>query len=209
MDMRERIHSGQLFLDNCQNLDKERFLAKELMVRFNQLKPHEEETKELMKNHIFGKKVKVHIETPFHFTYGTNIEFGKNSYVNYSCNFIDDGKIKIGDHVLIGPNVTIVTVGHPINPDYRSFMYTEPVIIENNCWIGASVVINPGVTIGENSVIGSGSVVTKDIPANSVAVGNPCRVLREINESDLKNYRKGQAIHDSELQEVIKINQTT
>lgn len=209
MDMRSRIHSGQLFLDNCQNLDKERFYAKELMIRFNQLQPHETETKKMIQNQILGREVDVHIETPFHFTYGTNIKFGQHCYVNYNCNFIDDGKIIIGDNVLIGPNVTIVTVGHPINPNYRAFMYTEPVVIQNNCWIGAGVVINGGIEIGENTVIGSGSVVTKNIPKNSVAVGNPCRVIREINEEDKQFYRKGKVINDSELEEVLRINQTT
>lgn len=102
---------------------------------------------------------------------------------------------------MFGPAVTIATVGHPINPNYREYMYADSVVIEDNCWIGAGVVICPGVTIGKNSVIGAGSVVTKNIPANSVAVGNPCRVLREINENDMKYYYKHREITKEDLKE--------
>lgn len=206
MDMRERIFNGQLFLDNCQNLDQERKQAKKRMKAFNDLDIDDVEAREEVKNAIFGKKNDVFIESPFYFSYGINIEVGQKCYINYNCNFIDDGKIIIGDYVMFGANVTIATVGHPINPNYRKFMYTKPVTIENNCWIGAGVVINPGVTIGENSVIGSGSVVTKSIPANSVAVGNPCRVLREINEQDRLFYQPGMPIIESELNEVEETN---
>ncbi len=102
---------------------------------------------------------------------------------------------------MFGPAVTIATVGHPINPKYRGYMYADPVTIANNCWIGAGAIICPGVTIGENSVIGAGSVVTKDIPAHSVAVGNPCRVLRTINEHDMKHYYKDREITQVDLDE--------
>ena len=114
---------------------------------------------------------------------------------------MDDGKITIGKKVMFGPGVTIATVGHPINPNYREYMYTDAVIIEDNCWIGEGVVICPGVIIGENTVIRAGSVVTKSIPANCVAVGNPCRVLREINEQDLKYYYKNREITVKDLEE--------
>ncbi|MEG0286453.1 MULTISPECIES: sugar O-acetyltransferase [Vagococcus] len=209
MDMRKRMSSGELFLDNCQNIDKERTQAKVLVVELNQLDPSLIEEKQQLIHKLLGKKTNAFIETPFHITYGTNTTFGENCYVNYNCNFIDDGQIKIGNQVLIGANVTIITVGHPINPNYRQFMFTEEVVLKDNCWIGAGVIINSGVTIGENSVIGSGSVVTKDIPDNCIAVGNPCRVLREITAEDMAYYRPGKKIDDEELKEVTRVNQTT
>lgn len=200
---------GKLFLDNCQGLDGERMDAKTRMAAFNRLSPDDYDQIRAMKAEIFGQETDVFIERPFYFTYGRNITVGQGTYINYNCNFIDDGKITIGDGVLFGANVTIATVGHPINPRYRKFMYTDDVVIEDNCWIGAGVMINPGVTIGENSVIGSGSVVTRDIPANSVAVGNPCRVVREINADDMRYYYRDRLIDDEELKTVEKTNQTT
>ena len=148
---------------------------------------------------IFGKKTWAWIEPPFFFCYGKHIKMGDYCYVNVNCSFIDDGEIEIGDHTEFGPNVVIATVGHPINPEYRPIMYAEKVTIGKNCWIGASVTILPGVTIGDNSVIGAGSVVTKDIPANVIAYGNPCKVIREINDDDMKYYRKGRSIDKQDI----------
>lgn len=207
MDMKKRIASGQLFLDHCQGLDIERQRPRVQRHRLNALSPDQLAEKEVLKKDIFGASCNAWIETPFLFTYGSNIHFGTDCYVNYQCNFIDDGQILIGDRVMFGANVTIATVGHPVHPDYRTFMYAETVTIKDNCWIGAGVVINPGVTIGENCVIGSGSVVTKDIPDNTVAVGNPCRVLRSINEHDYHYYRNNRPINASELQTVQQVNQ--
>lgn len=150
---------------------------------------------------IFGKKVGVWIEPPLYFCYGRHISIGDGCYINFNCNFVDDGQITIGERVMFGPAVTIATVGHPINPKMREYMYTDPVTIGNDCWIGGNVTICPGVTIGDNTVIGAGSVVTKDIPANCVAAGNPCRVIREINESDEKYYYKDRPILAEDLAE--------
>lgn len=136
---------------------------------------------------------------------GTNIEIGEGTYINFNCNFVDDTKIIIGKDVLFGPAVTMATVGHPINPNYRGYLYADPVKIGDNCWIGAGSVICPGVTIGENSVIGAGSVVTKDIPSNSVAVGNPYKVLRSINENDMKYYYKDKEITQEDLDEEARL----
>lgn len=108
---------------------------------------------------------------------------------------------------MFGPAVTIATVGHPINPQMREYMYTAPVTIEDNCWIGAGTTICPGVAIGENSVIGAGSVVIHDIPANSIAVGNPCRVIREINEHDMEFYFKDQRIDVKDLEDEAKLRE--
>lgn len=199
--MRERMAAGQLFTDNCDGLAEDRQNAKRRMKAFNETGPDEIQTRIQLMNEMFGKETKAWIEPPFYFCYGYNIEIGEKSYVNFNCQFVDDGKITIGKKVMFGPGVTIATVGHPINPNYREYMYTDAVIIEDNCWIGEGVVICPGVIIGENTVIGAGSVVTKSIPANCVAVGNPCRVLREINEQDLKYYYKNREITVKDLEE--------
>ena len=201
MTMRERMAAGQLFTDNCDGLAEDRQNAKRRMKAFNETGPDEIQTRIQLMHEMFGKETKAWIEPPFYFCYGYNIEIGEKSYVNFNCQFVDDGKITIGKKVMFGPGVTIATVGHPINPNYREYMYTDAVIIEDNCWIGEGVVICPGVIIGENTVIGAGSVVTKSIPANCVAVGNPCRVLREINEQDLKYYYKNREITVKDLEE--------
>lgn len=201
MTMRERILQGKLFTDECEGLPQERLAAKKRMKAFNDSAPDELEKRIELMNEIFGKETKAWIEPPFYFCYGTHITLGEGCYVNMNCNFIDDGLIEIGDRVMFGPGVTIATVGHPINPQLREYMYTDSVKIGKNCWIGANVTICPGVTIGDNSVIGAGSVVLQDIPENSVAGGNPCRVLRPISEKDTKYYYKEREIDEKDLQE--------
>ncbi len=197
MTMRERIQQGKLFTDMCEGLPKERAKAKKLQKKFNDLRPDDLAGRMFTMTQMFGKPTFAWIEPPFYFCYGTHITLGKSTYINVNCNFIDDGEIVIGEKVMFGPAVTIATVGHPIHPKMRGYMYADPVVIGNNCWIGANVTICPGVTIGENSVIGAGSVVTKNIPANVVAVGNPCRVLRNINEHDETYYYKDRTFADS------------
>ncbi|MBL1223991.1 sugar O-acetyltransferase [Enterococcus sp. BWR-S5] len=209
MTMRERIAAGKLFLDDCEGLPEERLQAKKRMMQFNQTMPDELEKRFRLLEEIFGREVKAWIEPPFYFCYGSNIELGEECYLNMGCNFIDDAKITIGNKVAFGPGVTIATVGHPIHPDHRRLMYGDPVVIEENCWIGANTTICPGVTIGKNSVIGAGSIVNKSIPANSVAVGNPCKVIREINDTDLQYYYKNRAFTEEELAEVHRLNQAS
>lgn len=128
----------------------------------------------------------VYFEPPFHCEYGTHIEVGENFYANTGCVMLDVGKITIGDNVFFGPNVSIFTAGHPIHPESRNtgYEYGIPITIGNNVWVGGNCVILPGVKIGDNCVIGAGSVVTKDIPDNMCAAGNPCRVIRAITEDD-------------------------
>lgn len=201
MTMRERIAAGKLFTDYCEGLPEDRLQAKSRMFAFNATGPDALEERARLMKEIFGRETKAWIEPPFYFCYGTNIEIGEGTYINFNCNFVDDTKIIVGKNCLFGPAVTIATVGHPINPNYRAYMYADPVKIGDNCWIGAGSIICPGVTIGENSVIGAGSVVTKDIPANSVAVGNPCKVLRTINEHDMKYYYKDREITQEDLDE--------
>lgn len=199
MTMRERIHSGKLFTDGCEGLPQERLAAKKRMKAFNETGPEEQDERIRLIQEIFGQEVRAWIEPPFYFCYGRNISVGDGCYINMNCNFVDDGYIRIGKRVMFGPAVTIATVGHPIHPKYREYMYTDPVTIGDNCWIGANVTICPGVSIGENCVIGAGSVVVHDIPADSVAVGNPCRVLRSINEQDEIYYYKDRKIEADDL----------
>lgn len=201
MTMRERIENGMLFTDYCEGLPEDRVKAKKLMKRFNDSEPDAIQERYKLASEIFGKEIKAWIEPPFYFCYGYNITLGNGTYINFNCNFIDDGKINIGEKVMFGAGVTIATVGHPINPNMRSYMYTVPVTIGNNCWIGANATICPGVTIGENTVIGAGSVVVSDIPDNCIAVGNPCKVLREINEHDMEYYFRDRRITDEDLKQ--------
>ncbi|MBE6922661.1 MAG: sugar O-acetyltransferase [Ruminococcaceae bacterium] len=132
------------------------------------------------------------INPPFYCDYGNHIKVGKNFFANYNCCILDVGKVTIGDNCLFAPNVSIYTAGHPIHPDARNSLYEYgiDVTLGNNCWLGGNVIVMPGVNIGDNCVIGAGSVVTKDIPAWSIAAGNPARVIRKITEEDKKYYFK-------------------
>ena len=143
-------------------------------------------------------KENIYFEPPFHCEYGNHIEVGENFYANVNCIMLDVGKITIGDNVLFGPNVSIYTAGHPIHPESRNsgYEYGIPVTIGSNVWIGGSCVILPGVSIVNNVVIGAGSVVTKDIPDNVCAAGNPCRVIREITDADRPFYFKDRRFDD-------------
>ena len=143
-------------------------------------------------------KENIYFEPPFHCEYGNHIEVGENFYANVNCIMLDVGKITIGDNVLFGPNVSIYTAGHPIHPESRNsgYEYGIPVTIGSNVWIDGSCVILPGVSIGNNVVIGAGSVVTKDIPDNVCAAGNPCRVIREITDADRPFYFKDRRFDD-------------
>lgn len=201
MKMRERIENGKLFTDYCEGLPEDRMKCKKIMKEFNDTYPDDFEKRVDLINEIFGKETKVWIEPPFYCCYGTNISIGEHTYINMNCTFIDDGKITIGKNVLFGPNVVIATVGHPIKTDMRKYMYTDPVTIGNNCWIGANVTICPGVSIADNSVIGAGSVVTKNIPSNVIGVGNPCKVMRKINEKDDIYYYKNKKFTESGIDE--------
>lgn len=205
MTMHERIMSGKLFTDMCEGMPEERLQAKKLMKKLNDSEPDDFEGRVKLIQEILKDGEKVWIEPPFYFCYGKHISIGEGSYLNVNCNFIDDGEIIIGKKVMFGPAVTIATVGHPIKPELREYMYTAPVRIEDNVWVGGNVTVCPGVTIGENSVIGAGSVVIHDIPANCIAAGNPCRVIREINEQDDKFYYKDRPIDEADLEEERKL----
>ena len=183
MTAKEDMLAGKLYFSADSELVHARQRSKRLCFEYNNLHPSEmEKGKEIIRR-LLGKTGKEFwIEPPFRCDYGTFIEIGENFYSNYNLVILDCAHIKIGDNVFIAPNVGIYAAGHPLDVKTRNsgLEFGKPVTIGNNVWIGGSVVINPGVTIGDNAVIGSGSVVTKDIPANVVAVGNPCRVLKRI-----------------------------
>ena len=153
---------------------------------------------------LFGKSEAALLNPPFYCDYGSHIEVGKNFFANYNCTIIDVAKVKIGDNCQMAPNVSIYTAGHPVHPVSRNsaYEYGIEVTIGDNVWIGGNTVILPGVHIGSNTVIGAGSVVTKDIPDWVIAVGNPCKVVREITEEDKQYYYKDRKF-DPEAWEVI------
>jgi len=190
---KEKMLAGQPYLANGSELVGERLLVKELLFEFNNLRPVEVEARNAILQKLFGKTgANFYVEPPFRCDYGYNIEIGDNFYANYNLVILDCASVKIGDNVFIAPNVGIYTAGHPIHSDLRNqeLEFALPIEIGNSVWIGGNVVINPGIKIGDNTVIGSGSVVTKNIPPNVVAVGNPCKVLRSITEDDKSYYYK-------------------
>lgn len=193
MTQRERVAAGLLYAEMGEGMAEERAKAKELAFDYNNTRPSNRDELEKIAREMFGSiGEKFWIEAPVHVAYGCNTHIGTDFYANFNLVLVDDYEIIIGDRVLIAPNVVISTSGHPIDPELRCSgrQYSFPVKIEDEVWIGSGAVINPGVTIGHGSVIGAGSVVTKDIPPMVVAVGNPCRVLREINERDKVYYYK-------------------
>lgn len=189
MTEKEKMLAGMLYNSiDCKELTDARLECKRLCREYNTLDPLDTEKKQHVMKKILGKtKNNYWIEAPFICDYGYNIEVGENFFANYNLVILDCAKVTIGDNVLIAPNVGIYTAGHPLVAEQRNrcLEYAYPITIGNNVWIGGGVQILPGVTIGDNSVIGAGSVVTKDIPANTVACGNPCRVIREITDDDL------------------------
>ncbi|MHC1684287.1 MAG: sugar O-acetyltransferase [Clostridiaceae bacterium] len=193
MTEKEKMLEGKLYLSFGDELLNERQYAKELVFDFNGLRPTEIEKRNEIIKKLFGKTGEnFFIEPPFRCDYGYNISIGENFYSNYNCVILDCAKVSIGDNVFFAPNVGLFTAGHPIDVELRNTgaEYAFPITIGNNVWFGGGVVVNPGVTIGDNVVIGSGSVVTKDIPSNVVAAGNPCKVIREINDEDKIYYFK-------------------
>ena len=188
MTKKELMLMGELYkLNDDKELNEDFMRARRLTRLFNSMTEEQmEERKEIIKELFKSTGENVHVEQTFHCDYGCHISVGENFYANYDCIMVDVCEIIIGDNVLLAPRVGIYTAGHPIDAAVRNegLEFGKPVIIGDNVWIGGNAVINPGVTIGSGVVIGSGSVVTKDIPDHMVAVGNPCRVLRKINEED-------------------------
>ena len=174
-------------------LDKERLDCKKKIFRYNHLEPGNPEEKDRLIKDILGKTGSyINIEPPFFCDYGYNIEIGEDFFANYNFTVLDVGRVRIGEHVQIAPNVSIYTAGHPVHPESRNsgYEYGIDITIGDNVWIGGNTCVMPGVTIGNNAVIGAGSVVTKDIPDNVIAAGNPCRIIRKITEEDRDFYFK-------------------
>ncbi len=186
------VEPGVLYDANYDpELVAERIAAKELCFELNNLRPSMTMKREEITRRLLGKAgVNCYIESPFYCDYGYNIEVGDNFYMNVGCIILDGARVTFGDNVFVAPHCGFYTAGHPLDHERRNLglEYALPITIGNNVWIGGHVCVLPGVSIGDNSVIGAGSVVNKDIPAGVLAAGNPCRVIREINEADRHRY---------------------
>lgn len=198
MNMRDKLHTGELYLPNDDSIVEEQFQKLELLYDYNATRPLEQKKRQALLKEMFAEIGEgCYIEPPFHANFGGyHVHFGKNVYANFNLTMVDDTHIYVSDYTMFGPNVTVATAGHPILPKLReqAYQYNMPVHIGKNCWIGAGAIILPGITIGDNVVVGAGSVVTKDLPSNVVAVGNPCRVLRQVGERDREYYFKDRRI---------------
>ncbi|MCM1541240.1 MAG: sugar O-acetyltransferase [Blautia sp.] len=193
MTHKERMLRGLPYKGWLDGLTEDRELCRQKLYELNHILPGERAKIPSLLKSLFGKTGDtVWLEPPFYCDYGWNIEVGENFCANFGLTILDVGKVTMGDNVLIAPNVSIYTAGHPIHPDSRNsgYEYGIPVTIGNNVWIGGSAVILPGITIGDNAVVGAGSVVTKDIPDNMIVAGNPAKIIREITDDDRKYYFK-------------------
>ena len=198
MGNRDKLHTGELYLPNDPEVLEEQLGYMELLYEYNQTRPWEQERRQALLRELLAEVGEgCWIEPPFHANWGGHhVHFGRMVYANYGLTMVDDTHIYVGDCTMFGPNVVVATAGHPILPELREqqYQYNMPVRIGRNCWIGAGAIILPGITVGDNVVVGAGSVVTRDLPDSVVAVGNPCRVLREVGERDRRFYFKDRRI---------------
>lgn len=198
MSMKEKMHRGELYMPDDPEIVAEQVRCLDLLYEYNSTRPTEADKREKLLSEMFAQIGEgCYIEPPLHANFGgRHCHWGKHIYANFNLTMVDDTGIYVGDNTMFGPNVVLATAGHPILPELREkgCQYNVPIHIGKNCWLGAGVIVLPGVTIGDNTVVGAGSVVTKDLPANVVAVGNPCRVLREIGEHDREYYFKDRKI---------------
>ena len=198
MTVKEKMHNGCLYLPSDKEIADWQLQCLDKLYEFNQTRPTQQKLRTEMLKEMFAEiGVNCYIEPPFHSNFGgRHCHWGNNVYANFNLTMVDDTHIYVGDNTMFGPNVTIATAGHPILPELRekAYQYNAPVHIGKNCWRGAGVIVLPGITIGDNVVIGAGSIVTKDIPSNVVAVGNPCKVLRPVNDRDKEFYFKNKKI---------------
>lgn len=196
--MKERMHTGELYLPGDDEIMEDQLKRLDRLYDFNATRPTEMERRNQLLQEMFAEIGEgCYLEPPLHSNFGGgHVHFGKGVYANFNLTLVDDTHIYVGDYTMFGPNVTIATAGHPILPELREqgYQYNMPVYIGRNCWLGAGVIVLPGINIGDNVVIGAGSIVTKDIPSNVVAVGNPCRVLRPVNDHDREYYFKDRRI---------------
>ena len=203
MTIHEKMHGVCLYSFSGEGLLKEQTACLDRLYDFNMTRPTEGEKRQTMLKEMFAEVGEdCYIEPPLHSNWGgRHVHFGNNVYANFGLTLVDDTHIYVGDYTMFAPHVTLATAGHPILPELRekAYQFNAPIHIGRNCWLGAGVIVLPGVTIGDNSVIGAGSVVTKDIPANVVAYGNPCKVVREIGKQDREYYFKQHKIEKGTL----------
>lgn len=201
---REKMHTGELYQPGDPEILSWQMQRLDRLYDYNMTRPTEGEEREALLREMLAEVGEgCYIEPPFHTNLGgAHVHFGKYVYANFNLTCVDDTHIYVGDCTMFGPNVTLATAGHPILPELRErgLQFNMPIRIGRNCWLGAGVIVLPGVTIGDNVVVGAGSVVTKDLPDNVVAVGTPCRVLREVNEHDREYYFKGRKMDSSMLE---------
>lgn len=200
MNNKDKLHTEELYLPNGDDVMIEQTLCMEKLYDYNLTRPLQQELRFKMLKDMFAEIGEgCYIEPPLHANWGGHhVHFGKYVYANFNLTLVDDTHIYVGDYTMFGPNVVLATGSHPILPILRenAYQYNAPIHIGRNCWIGAGSIILPGITIGDNTVVGAGSIVTKDLPSNVVAVGNPCRVLREISEKDKEVYFKNRPISE-------------
>jgi galactoside O-acetyltransferase len=206
MTERERMEAGLIYDCGSDEIMPEQMQYQDALWRFNHMGPSEfEERQELMKEIFAECGENTFLQGPVNSNWGgRHVHLGSNIYANFNLTLVDDGHIYIGDWTQFGPNVTLTTAGHPVLPELRTgygtvLQFNKDIHIGENAWLGAGVTVLPGVTIGEGSVIGAGSVVTRDIPANVVAVGNPCRVMREIGDRDREYFYKKERVDWEEI----------
>lgn len=198
----QRMHDGRIYYCDSERLIAEQTACLEILYDFNATRPSEGQKRtEILKKLFAEVGENCYIEPPLRANWGRHTHFGNNVYANFNLTLVDDTHIYVGDNTLIGPNCVLATANHPVHPELRALtaQYNGPVRIGRNVWLGAGVIVVPNVSIGDNCVIGAGSVVTKDVPANSVAFGNPCRVYRKIDERDYAFFNKGQPIDEEVL----------
>lgn len=208
MTEREKIHAGVIYQPSDEAIMREQLSYLDRMDEYNRTSRLQGQLRSRMLTELFAQAGEgCYIESPYFANWGGHhVHLGKNVYANAGATFVDDTHIYIGDNTMLGPNVVIATAGHPIDPELRAkgLQYNLPVQIGANCWLGAGVIVMPGVTIGDNTVVGAGSVVTKDLPSGVVAVGNPCRVLRQVGEHDRQFYWRDKRIDPAVFEEEAK-----
>ena len=212
MTIQEKQHNGEIYQPMDEEITRQQMVYLDNLRLYNEIPHVQMDRREAMLRQMFAEVGEgCYIESPFYANFGGHhVHLGNNVYTNYNLTLVDDTHIYIGDCTMIGPNVTIATAGHPIEPGLRSrgLQYNMPVRIGKNCWLGAGVIVMPGVTIGDNTVIGAGSIVTRDIPANVVAVGNPCRVMRPVGERDRQYYFRDRKVPQELLEECREMPET-
>lgn len=203
MTIQEKMHNGALYFPNDDAIMVEQLACLDRLEKFNRIPSSKLKKRQKMLKEMFAEVGEgCYIQSSFHSNFGgKHCHWGNYVYANFNLTMVDDTHIYVGDNTMFGPNVTLATAGHPILPELRAkgLQYNAPIHIGKNCWLGAGVVVLPGITIGDNVVIGAGSIVTKDLPSNVVAVGNPCKILREVGERDKEYYFKDRKINYNDL----------